>query len=76
LGRQALFTPYLSAGVATTDASVGLLGTTDMASGSVVVNGPINPQYIKFRWVLGGTSPSFAFTIKLISDAFGGISGV
>lgn len=58
LGQQLLIRPYLGIGDAATTASTSLLGTADLAA-AVVNNGPINPQFIKVRLILGGTSPSF-----------------
>lgn len=58
LGQQLLIRPYLGIGDAATTASSSLLGTADLAA-AVVNNGPINPQFIKVRLILGGTSPSF-----------------
>jgi hypothetical protein len=57
-GQQLAVRPYLGIGDVATTASSTLLGTTDLAAG-IVVNGPINPAYIKVRLILGGTSPSF-----------------
>ena len=67
-GRQMQLRPYLGVGdQVTTDAACSLLGTADLASGGLVINGPINPQFIKVRWVLGGTTPSFAFQLGYIA---------
>lgn len=68
-GRQLTIRPYLSAGDTATEASSSLVGTADTASGSTAIaaNGPINPSAIKVRWVLSGTSPSFAFEIGYIA---------
>jgi len=66
-GTQLLIRPYLGIGDAATSAACTLLGTADLAA-NVVNNGPINPQFIKFRWILSGTSPSFgAMTIQAIA---------
>jgi len=66
-GRQLLIRPYLGIGDAATEAACPLLGVADLAA-AVVNNGPINPQFVKFRWIAGGTSPSFsAVTIQAIA---------
>ena len=65
-GRQMQFRPYLGVGDAVTQSfSSTLLGTTDIAAGDVVVNGPIDPRFIKLRWVHSGTSPSFAWQFQV-----------
>lgn len=66
LGQQLLIRPYLGIGDAATSASSTLLGTADIAAG-VVNNGPINPQFIKLRWIIAGTTPSFAFQVQYIA---------
>jgi hypothetical protein len=66
-GQQLLVRPYLGIGDAATAQSMTLLGTgADLAAG-VTNNGPINPQFIKLRWVLSGTTPSLALTVGLIA---------
>lgn len=62
-GDQLLIRPYLGIGDVATRASTTLLGTADIAA-AVVNNGPINPQLIKLRWIIGGTSPSLAFQVQ------------
>lgn len=62
-GQQLLVRPYLGIGDAATNAACSLLGTADIAA-AVVNNGPMNPQFIKIRFVVGGTSPSFAVAVK------------
>lgn len=57
-GQQLLIRPYLGIGDAATQAATSLLGVADLAA-SVVNNGPLNPQFIELRLILGGTSPSF-----------------
>lgn len=59
VGQQLLIRPYLGIGDAATAAASSLLGTADIAAG-VVNNGPINPQFIKLRFILSGTTPSFS----------------
>lgn len=66
-GRQMLIRPYLGLGDVATVAVSTLLGTSDIAAGDLVNNGPINPAFIKIRWILGGTSPSFAFQVQCLS---------
>jgi len=66
IGDQLLIRPYLGIGDVATRAQTTVLGVADIAA-ATVNNGPINPQNIKIRWVLGGTSPSFAFTVGLIA---------
>jgi len=63
LGEQLLIRPYLGIGDAATVATSALLGTADLGT-NVVNNGPIIPGFIKLRWVLGGTTPSFAFQVQ------------
>lgn len=63
-GRQMAVRPYLGVGDAATVASSTLLGTADIAAGDVVVHGPINPQFIKLRWVMTGTTPSAAWQFQ------------
>lgn len=65
-GQQLLIRPYLGIGDAATNAATSLLGTADLAA-AVVNNGPINPQFVKLRMVLGGTSPSFSATVGVIA---------
>lgn len=62
-GQQLLIRPYLGIGDVATVATSGLLGTFDMTT-NVVNNGPIIPQFIKLRWVIGGTTPSIAFQVQ------------
>ena len=64
VGRQLTWRPYLIGGDLATSAICGNLGVTDMAAGDVAINGPINPALIKVRWVLTGTTPSFAFQVQ------------
>ncbi len=47
-----------------TFAVASTLGTADLAAGDVATNGPFNPALIKVRWVVLGTSPSFAFQVQ------------
>jgi len=63
-GRQMLIRPYLGLGDVATVAASALLGTADLAAGDLVNNGPFNPAFVKIRWVLTGTSPSFAFQVQ------------
>jgi len=65
-GQQLLIRPYLGIGDAATNAACSLLGTADLAA-AVVNNGPINPQYVKLRFILGGTSPSFTATVAVFA---------
>jgi hypothetical protein len=65
-GDQLLIRPYLGIGDVATRASSTLLGVADIAA-AVVNNGPINPQFVKLRFILGGTSPSFTATVGLIA---------
>jgi len=66
LGAQLLVRPYLGIGDAATTATCALLGTADLAT-NVVNNGPIVPGFIKLRWVISGTLPSFAFQVQFIA---------
>lgn len=65
--------PYLGYGDAATEASSTLLGTTDIAAAILgAANGPINTQFVKLRFILTGTSPSFSnVTVGLITCPFG-----
>jgi hypothetical protein len=67
-GDQLMIRPYLGSGDTATRASTTLLGTTDIAAG-VVNNGPFlaTSGTIKLRWILGGTSPSFAFQVQVFA---------
>jgi hypothetical protein len=67
LGRQMTFRPYLGYGDTATEFSAGLLGTTDLASGVVAQNGPIDPAHMKLRFVFGGTTPSFNVAVKWLA---------
>lgn len=68
-GDQLLIRPYLGIGdVATRATSVLLGGAVDLAA-AVINNGPIVPGFIKLRWVVSGTTPSFAFQVQYISVA-------
>lgn len=59
VGQQLLIRPYLGIGDAATNAATSLLGTADIGAG-VTNNGPINPQFIKLRFIFSGTTPSFS----------------
>lgn len=65
-GQQLLIRPYMGAGDTSTVQSSTLLGTADLAA-AVVNNGPINSQYVKVRFIIGGTSPSFAVQVQYIA---------
>ncbi len=62
LGDQLLVRPYLGIGDAATRGPCSLLGTTDIVA-ATVNNGPINPQYVKMRFVVSGTTPSFGSVV-------------
>jgi hypothetical protein len=62
-GQQLLIRPYLGIGDVATSAASSLLGTLDLTA-NVVNNGPIIPGFIKLRWVISGTLPSFAFQVQ------------
>jgi hypothetical protein len=66
-GQQILMRPYLGAGDVGTTGALSTLGTADLAAAVGVINGPIDPRFIKIRWVISGTSPSFAFQVGLIA---------
>jgi hypothetical protein len=66
-GRQMLVRPYLGLGDVATTAVCTLLGTSDIAAGDLVNNGPINPAFVKIRWITTGTSPSFAFQFQYLA---------
>ena len=63
-GRQLTWRPYMLGGDLATFAAASTLGTADLAAGDLAINGPFNPALIKVRWVLTGTSPSFAFQLQ------------
>jgi hypothetical protein len=66
-GQSIVFRPYLGVGDVATSGSCTLLGTTDLAA-AVINNGPINPQFVKVRFVVSGTSPSYsAVTVGIIA---------
>lgn len=67
-GDQILVRPYLGIGDVATRAATSLLGTADLAA-AVVVNGPFlgTRGTIKLRWILGGTTPSFAFQVQIFA---------
>jgi hypothetical protein len=67
-GDQLMIRPYLGIGDAATRASTTLLGTADLVA-ATVNNGPFlaTGESIKLRWVLSGTSPSFAFQVQLFA---------
>jgi len=63
-GRQMMIRPYVSQNDVATVAASALLGTSNLAAGDLVNNGPINPAFVKINWVIAGTSPSFAFQVQ------------
>lgn len=63
-GRQLTWRPYMSGGDLATFAAASTLGTADLGAADIATNGPFNPALIKVRWVLTGTSPSFAFQLQ------------
>lgn len=63
-GQQVLFRPYLGFGDTATTQSSTLVGTGADLAAAIVANGPINPQFLKIRFVVGGTSPSFNVAVK------------
>ena len=67
-GRTMVIRPYVGSGDTAQESQSALVGTADGATGAtaVAVNGPINPSAIKIRWVVGGTSPSFAVELGVI----------
>lgn len=73
--KQIVFRPYLGETEVATHQTVGLLGalgTVDLATNSALAaNGPIDPRYIKVRWQLSGTSPSFNFQINALAAPSG-----
>ena|SRR5438874_5110583 len=66
-GQQMLIRPYLGIGDVATSAITSLLGTADLAAGQIVNNGPLVPGFIKVRWVVSGTLPSFAWQLQFIA---------
>jgi|SRR5437879_4707761 len=66
-GDQLLIRPYLGIGDVATRASTVLLGGTPDLAAAVVNNGPIVPGFIKLRWIISGTTPSFAFQVQFIA---------
>jgi len=69
---QILFRPYMAGGDVATSQMGTLVGTGGDIAAAVVNNGPVNPQFIKLRWVVSGTTPSFAFQVGLIAMPQGG----
>jgi hypothetical protein len=67
-GDQLLVRPYLGIGDAATRAATSLLGTADLVA-ATVANGPMlgTLGQIKLRWILSGTTPSFAFQVQLFA---------
>lgn len=66
-GDQLMIRPYLGIGDVATRASTVLLGGAVDLAAAVVNNGPIVPGFIKLRWIISGTTPSFAFQVQFIS---------
>lgn len=67
-GYQFMFRPFLNAGDLATAQTNYVLGTNDPAGNvQVINNGPIDPRYIKVRWLVAGTSPSCTFAVKYIA---------
>ena len=67
IGQQLMVRPYLGIGDAATAAATSLLGTADIAA-AIVNNGPIIPGFVKLRFVVSGTSPSYgSVTVGLIA---------
>jgi hypothetical protein len=71
-GAQLMIRPYLGIGDVATAQAMTLMaspftGTPATLAAATVNNGPINPQNIKITWVLGGTSPSFAFQVGVLA---------
>ncbi len=64
LGWQWVIKPFQGAGEAATSAVSSVTGTADLGTSVGIINGPINPQFIKIRYVVTGTSPSFALTVQ------------
>lgn len=62
-GQQLLIRPYLGIGDVATSAACSLLGTLDLTT-NIINNGPIIPGFIKIRWVVAGTTPSFAWQVQ------------
>lgn len=60
-GCSIVFKPYLGDGEISTaqGSSLTSIATINPVAGTVA-NGPIDPRYIKIKWVVGGTSPSFS----------------
>jgi len=60
-GCSIVFRPYLGAGeISTAQGSSATATATINPTAGTVANGPIDPRYIKIKWVVGGTSPNFA----------------
>lgn len=71
-GAQLLVRPYLGIGDAATSQAMTKMaspftGTPASLAAATINNGPINPQNYQITWVVGGTSPSFAFQVGVIA---------
>lgn len=69
-GRQMLVRPYLGVGDAATEGAMpGLTFGVDGASGAtaIVNNGPINPQFMKVRWVTGAAITTCQFRVRYMA---------
>jgi hypothetical protein len=67
-GDALMIRGYLAAGDVATRSPTAVLGTADLTA-ATVSNGPLNCANMKIRWVVGGTSPSFAFSVGIIAVA-------
>jgi len=66
-GCSIVFRPYLSDGeISTSQIATATATTTITPTAATVANGPIDPRYIKVKYLVGGTSPSFAITTAVI----------
>ncbi len=66
-GCSIVFKPYLGDGeIATAQGSSATATSTINPTAGTVANGPFDPRYIKIKWVVGGTSPSFATAVAAV----------
>lgn len=68
-GRQMVLRPYQGSGDTASEAALNPVGTSDFANttSGVVSNGPIDPQHIKVRYTVGGSTSVFTFAVKWLA---------
>lgn len=65
-GAQLVFCPFKIGQQSASSGASALDGTATLATGAtaIVNDAPIDPAHVKVRWVVSGTTPSFAFAVK------------